>query len=286
MKKKYKQILFIPGLIVSLLLSSCWVGMSSTLLEWDYSSVENEELRNIKIIMDDPDSPNMIKLKTQYKLKEVVAGSDNDYEKLQKIVKWVHERWQHSGSNVPSKFDPITILEEAAQGKKFRCVEYGIVVAACARALGMKSRVLGLKRKDVETMKSGAGHVAAEVWLEEFNKWVFVDAQFDAIPELNGIPLNAVEFQNAIVHNTKGLLIRSSSLYGVKQSIYKKWLIPYLYYFDFNIDQRFFIETEQKVKTQIMLVPLGAKNPEVFQRKYPIKNCIYINNPEIFYSIK
>ena len=72
----------------------------------------------------------------------------------------------------------------------------------------MPSRVLGLKRRDVETAKSGAGHVVAEVWLDQFNKWVFVDGQCGAIPEKDGCPLNAVEFQKSIANEHSKLNIR------------------------------------------------------------------------------
>ncbi|MFQ6092300.1 MAG: hypothetical protein ACE5OR_06400 [bacterium] len=77
------------------------------------------------------------------------------------------------------------------------------------------------------------------------NKWVFVDAQFDAIPELDGVPLNAVEFQDALSRNTPGILILSASS-GFHTWYYKKWIGPYLYYFDFSIDQRFFVEKSEK----------------------------------------
>ena len=82
-------------------------------------------------------------------------------------------------------------------------MEYAIVTAACARACGFPSRVLALKREDVETAESSAGHVVAEVWLDQFGKWVFVDPQFDVVPELEGIPLNAVEFQEALAAGKK-----------------------------------------------------------------------------------
>ena len=267
-------------LLCSILFLDCQFFKSPPLLEWD----NNPEDLNLTILMDSPNDSNMIELRTKYKLEEIVAGSKNDYERLRKVVKWTHDQWKQSGSNWPSHSDPLTILKEASEGERFRCVEYAIVVAACARTLGMPSRVLALKRKDVETARSDAGHVVAEVWLNQFNKWVFVDAQFDAIPEVDGVPLNAVEFQDAIARNTPGLVIRSFST-GYKKWYHKKWISPYLYYFDFKIDQRFFLEKSEKKQGRIMLVPKGAKNPKVFQGKYPIENCTYISAPEAFYPL-
>jgi len=252
----------------------------------------DKESPPIEILMDDPHHPKLVEMRSRYELDDVVAGASDDYERLRRIVKWTHDRWEHSGDNVPSQPDPLTILDEAAVGKRFRCVEYARVAAACARALGMPSRVLCLKREEVETATSGAGHLVAEVWLEPQKKWVFADAQWDVIPECEGLPLNAVEFQAAFARNDPGLTLRTSS--DLKPVSYLRWVIPYLYYFDFNLDQRFFVTpaaTTQEAETQrrsprtgqVMLVPAGAPEPKVFQQKNPIRNCRYISDPKAFY---
>ena len=243
--------------------------------EWDFE----KEIKPLNIIMDDPNDPNMVKLRKKYDLEKLVCKAKDDYEKLKLILAWVQKQWEHHGDNKPSKSDPLTILKEVSEGKRFRCVEYAIVVVGCTRSLGMPSRRLALKRPDVETAKSGAGHVVAEVWLKQFNKWVFVDGQWGAIAERNGVPLNAVELQDAIARKMPGLKIRFVS--KGNQEDYLKWIVPYLYYLDFNLDQRFYAKDYESGK--IMLVPKGVKKPKVFQRKSPIKNCTYISNPKVFY---
>lgn len=150
----------------------------------------------------------------------------------------------------------------------------------------MPSRVLGLKRPDVETAKSGAGHVVAEVWLRQLNKWVFVDGQWGAIVERDGIPLNVVEFHDVIARKMPGLKISFVSKGNEKD--YIEWIVPYLYYLDFNLDQRFYEKDYEKrryypLRGKIMLVPKGAKKPKVFQRNTLIRNCTYISNPKSFY---
>ena len=254
-------------------------------LTWDDAA----EVPPFKMIIPGPHDPSLRQLRQEYELDKVVAGAANDYERLQRLVKWTHDRWKHSGDNTPSKSDPLTILAEAKEGKRFRCVEYAIVVTGCAQALGMPARRLALKREDVETAKSGAGHVVAEVWLDSLAKWVFVDGQWDVIPEKDGKPLNAVEFQDAIGRKAPNLKLRSSS--DVKDDIYLYWVAPYLYYFDVNLDQQTFgadsdhAEANRRTPKEgkIMLVPKGAKNPTIFQGKSPIGNCTYISNPKAFY---
>ncbi|MCX2739494.1 transglutaminase-like domain-containing protein [Pontibacter anaerobius] len=218
-------------------------------------------------------------LRTTYNLDAIVAGAANDTEKALRMVNWVHKQWQHNGMNEPSSPDALTILAEAKEGKQFRCVEYGIVTTAALNAIGLPARTMGLKMQEVETIEFGAGHVLLEVYLPDLKKWVMLDGQFDVMPVLNNVPLNAVEFQQAIANNYSKLEIRSIS--GTSKAQYVNWVYPYLYYFDVKFDNREGVALERETvdgKSSLMLVPVGAKVPEVFQRKYPMQMYKYTNS--------
>lgn len=230
-------------------------------------------------------NPFLQQLKTQYPVQQLVQGIQSDSAKALRILKWVHDQWQHDGSNEPKKKDAISILEEVKEGKRFRCVEYGIVTTAALNAIGLPARVLALKTKDVETTSSGAGHVLLEVYLKDLKKWALLDGQWDAMPFLNGTPLNAVEFQNAIANNFDQLELRSLS--GTSKADYAKWVFPYLYYLDVQFDNREgagITKELQEGKPSLMLVPQGAKNPTLFQKKWPISNVVYTTSLADFYA--
>lgn len=112
-----------------------------------------------------------------YGFRSFVSESNDDYSKLKAVVQWASSRWKHDGGNDPNTSSPIEILRLAKEGKNFRCVEYSLIAAAAASVIGMPSRVVGLRRSDVETADYGAGHVVAEVWLKSLKKWVFADSQ-------------------------------------------------------------------------------------------------------------
>lgn len=226
-----------------------------------------------------PDDPYLKRLRTEYELDKIIAGSKSDYEKVQTICHWVHGLWEHHGDNTPKNDDPISILQEVKQGKRFRCVEYAIVISGCLNALGIPSRVLSLKTEDCETKNSGAGHVVAEAYLRDMNKWIMVDGQWDIIPLLDGTPLNAIELQNALAQKLPGLNI--SSLSGNKADEYFEWIAPYLFYFDIPLDNR--VGVPDRSPKRLMLVPIGVKEPKVFQRKWPIRNTIYTHSARAFY---
>ncbi|MDL2297160.1 transglutaminase-like domain-containing protein [Bacteroidales bacterium OttesenSCG-928-B11] len=255
--------------------------LSQTSLQFD----ENSKNTSINFWYDQNENNEYLKLlRSRYPIDSLIKEARTDMEKTLKILNWVHNQWQHNGSNEPRKNDAISILEEAKEGKNFRCVEYGIVAAACLNAIGLNSRMLALKTKDVETTEYGAGHVATEVFLNDLQKWVFIDGQFDAMPVLNGVPLNAVEFQKAIAENFDQLEIKTES--DISKSAYVNWIYPYLYYFDVKFDNRESINNRQSIdgKSSLMLVPLGAKFPTIFQIRYPMDYFKYTHSLEDFYA--
>lgn len=212
----------------------------------------------------------------------VVAGCKTDLQRAIAMCHWTHGLWKHNGNNKPVKSDPLSIVEEARKGKKFRCVEYAVVVSGCLNAVGVRARVLGLKTEDVETRESGVGHVVAEAYLGEFGKWTFVDAQWDVIPIRQGVPLNAVELRKAIVEQQKGLELSGLSFF--KSVVYRHRVKPYLFYIDTRLDCRVGVSGSSRKPETLMLVPVGAREPRVFQRKWPMKNLIYTHSVRSFYA--
>lgn len=224
-----------------------------------------------------PDDPYLKRLRDEYALAELVKDKRGDYEKVRAVSRWVRTRWEHNGSNMPEKPDPISILEEAKQGKRFRCVEYSAVLAAALNAVGVRARVLSLLTEDVETRESGAAHVVAEAYLSDKKKWVMVDGQWDVIPTLKGKPLGAVEFQRALAKHEKGLGVDTFS--DVKAVGYFEWVAPYLFYFITKFDGRYGVSVSRK---ELVLVPVGAKEPKIVQRKWPIGDVLYTNSLRAF----
>lgn len=231
---------------------------------FQWSNSENEYLKRLSV---------------EFGLNEIIRDKETEIDKILAVTDWTHNLWSHDGNNQPEQNDPISIYRESKDNNRdFRCVEYAIILNGSLHALDFPSRVLALKMKDVETRKSGAGHVVNETYSSEFNKWVFIDPQWNAIPVLNGIPLNAVEFQKALIENRDEIEISGFS--NSKVVRYFNWIGDYLYYFDTNIDQRYVNDSSPQ---KLMLVPIGANEPEVFQRNYPINNMYYTSSINEFY---
>lgn len=300
------RLLLISGIVL--------VGLLLALLAWWWSAsrpVRVETLQwgtdgvpvSYQLVFNQPDEPGPTELRTKYELEKLVASAPDDTAKLVALTGWAHSRWEHNGSNQPSRPDPLTILKESGEGKRFRCVEYGEVITGAAQALGMPARVLGIKTSDAATRRVGAGHVVAEVWLADRGKWAFADGQFGYVPMLNGVPLNAVEFQRAVAAEEPGLTLASAEgpVSDQARQSYLRWVSPYLYYFDFVFDERQFKDDaagaagsagtgstttgsagSYGTPNRLELVPKGAPNLTVFQRTMTF-TATYTSDPAVFY---
>jgi hypothetical protein len=138
------------------------------------------------------DSPNMIELRKQYRLDEVVRSSKTQLDRQLALVSWVHGRWAHDGRESPSKTDATTILREAGSGKRFACFAYAVTLAQVFQAMGHPARVIYLSSEEVSS-SPGAGHVVSEVWNDDLQKWLVVDPQNNATWRNGDALLSAME---------------------------------------------------------------------------------------------
>ncbi len=286
-----KSLLILSG---ALLFSSCStffqianISPSASLKELSHSNEAPNPLYEF-FYSDTLENAYLREMRKTYNLEGLVSGPMKEPDKILNILDWASKQWEHNGSNTPTKQDALTILKEAQEGKQFRCVEYGIVATSALNSIGIPARTLGLKTRDVEKVMRGAGHVVSEVYSKELGKWIFIDPQFNIMPTLNGTPLNGVEFQKAIFDKNAILrLINKAGELSEKDSkSYIKWIGKYLFYFDVLFDQKTLNSSKFKSingMTKITLVPVGHKEPRIFQRNSKINYSYYSNSLNDFY---
>ena len=194
------------------------------------------------------DSETLRTLRETYKLDAIVAGAADDLDRIRRMCRWVHGRTSHQGWDGDLPSDALGLLQVAEKGGQWRCVEYGIVLAGCLNAVGIPARYVGGQARDVETIAVGAGHVFAEAWIADLQRWMFVDAQMDIVGlDSDGTPMNSVEFRNSLSRPTPP--------------------IPYPLGLAFCMN--YFVtgfEADDGTRTSIMLGPIGSKMPTKFQR--------------------
>jgi hypothetical protein len=240
-------------------------------LVWDLSQIAPE----FPLRFDDPQSPELRRLRSEFQIDAGVAGSKDDYDRLIRLTVWTSRQWEHDPNHMASKSDPLTILREAKAGGRFICQNYAMVLAGAARSYDLYARHLAILPADVESRSEA--HSVVEVWLPAFQKWVLADAQFGIVPELNSAPLSGLELQKAIAEDAPVRCRGNDSSCAEWQS----FIIPNLYYFKIGDDQRRF---GGQVSRQLVLVPKGANEPHKFAggNEGVFAGAVYTHNPARF----
>lgn len=248
---------------------------------------DSSRISDLQVKYQVEESAYLTKLKKGYPL-SFLKDDMSDMDVVLAVLNWTHTRWKHNGMNSPSKNDAITILKEAEEGQRFPCFAYAIVLRDQLNALGYHARTVYLKTEDAAHRKSSPGHVATEVYLNDLNKWIFLDGQFNVMPTLDGVPLNAVEFQDAINNNFDEFELTTLSEEEISKKRYINFIYDYLFYLDTSLDNRYGAETTYTLdgKESMMLVPLEAE-PLTHVGYWDLKvedYCIYTNSVADFYA--
>ena len=253
---------------------------------WDkIAYAKTAKKKDLNLLFEQKQAKYFDQLRKQYPTAHLLKNERSDLQKVLSILNWTHHQWKHDGGNAPKGSDGLSILNEAKAGGRFPCFAYAIVLRDQLTANGFAARVLYLKTKDAATRKGSPGHVVTEVYLKDQHKWAFIDGQFNVLPLLNGKPLNAVEFQNALSNNYEQVVLASRD--QVDKRSFTEFVYDYLYYFDTAIDNCL-LSDKQKVtyggKRSIMLVPIGAENlAKIDFWKSTVDYCWYSNSINDFY---
>ena len=117
--------------------------------------------------------------------------NDDEFTRMLALFRWIGTRWDH-GIDIPkggyTKFDPVELLQEVKQGKRFWCEVAARFTVYAASAMGWPARLVSLSRNGYEWE-----HAVAEVWSNQYEKWFIVDADYNLMYFYNGKPLSAFE---------------------------------------------------------------------------------------------
>jgi hypothetical protein len=140
------------------------------------------------------DDETLARLRRKYSLERVAAAGRDEWSSQLLLKEWVHKAIP-GGTPAVSYNNALEILEHAAHGEPFWCTHYTISYAECAAALGWQVRKIGVDRPHGPEGMGSSHHGVAEVWSNQFRKWVVIDAQSNLHFERAGIPLSAWEIR-------------------------------------------------------------------------------------------
>jgi dienelactone hydrolase len=145
-----------------------------------------------------PDHPKLTRFRRAARLDDVVAGTDDDFSKLVRLMDWVG-----SGTNrrdvswQTHPWDIDRVLEFTPAGKHVvsgHCMSYAEVLITAATALGFHARHWAIEGfRDM-------GHEVVEIWVPSLQKWVYFDPSLTSYyyDKETKVPLNVLELHRLV----------------------------------------------------------------------------------------
>jgi hypothetical protein len=144
------------------------------------------------------DAPELEHLADREQLRALVAGTPRQFDQIVRVQDWVNAQWADGTPNPYPPWNAVTILDWIRTGKTGGfCAQYAQVFLQSLAALGFTARYI-----EIGSRENPYAHYLTEVWSNDFDKWMVMDADFNVHFERNGVPLSAVEIHDALVSST------------------------------------------------------------------------------------
>jgi hypothetical protein len=125
----------------------------------------------------------------------VVVGADSEFTHLLYLKDWVAAQWPAGNPDPYPPWDAITVLDWIRDGLTGGfCAQYAQVLLQSAASFGMQARYV-----EIGSIDNPYAHFVMEVWSNQFDKWVVLDADYNLHFESAGVPLSALEVHDALV---------------------------------------------------------------------------------------
>lgn len=144
------------------------------------------------------DEPELERLAAAEHLRALVAGTPRQFDQIRRVQDWVNAQWPDGTPNPYPPWHAVTVLDWIRSGKTGGfCAQYAQVFLQSLAALGFTARYVEIGSRD-----NPYAHYLTEVWSNDFDKWVLMDADYNLHFERSGIPLSALEIHDALVSST------------------------------------------------------------------------------------
>ncbi|UCC89293.1 MAG: transglutaminase domain-containing protein [Anaerolineales bacterium] len=151
------------------------------------------------IVWEDMDNPRLGRLRQA--IPNYILQAGTTMARVRALTSWVCTSWEYRNSGDAAQYAPWDVETVVAWGQASRghdgrkpivmCVHYGVALVSYCIAAGIPARCAAF----TGSINGFNGHFTAEVWFEEFDKWVMVDPTLDAILFKDDVPLSVKEIQ-------------------------------------------------------------------------------------------
>ena len=149
--------------------------------------------------------PELQKYRKKFKLDKIVAGAETEFEIMMRLLHWSYRipvkdspySWNCNGIAVYKKGkNGMPELQWDYEGRRrdAMCSYSNMALQGALLAMGYQARFININSEAI------GGHEVTEVWSNEFNKWIYLDATRDYyyFDQETGLPLNLLEIHNKL----------------------------------------------------------------------------------------
>ena len=112
----------------------------------------------------------------------------SEFDQMLLLKDWVYRRIPYDLNYKDAELlDAAEILRRAQKGESFICTSMAVLFVECAVSLGWTARLVFLRKK------SGQEHAAADIWSNQYRKWIYIDPTWNIHLERYGVPLSVFE---------------------------------------------------------------------------------------------
>lgn len=150
---------------------------------------------------EDLSSPKFNQLIEKYQLDTIFHGEVDEFKRIILLRHWIKKHITIDLKNPHFSGEGYVqgILDAALLGEGFHCGHFATVQNGILNAYGYTTRFLGAG-PGVPREFDGH-HGTNEVWLNQYNKWMLIDAKYEHHFEKEGIPLSALEIRDEYLKN-------------------------------------------------------------------------------------
>jgi transglutaminase-like putative cysteine protease len=147
------------------------------------------------------DHPRLKRLREEYKLDDVVQGTQTELELMLRLAQWTCNYWdwpKHISECYPP-WDALEILKPDRDRTPVGgfCQQFNLVFLQACESFGIPGRAISISQGRLQDKLPGGGHEIVELWSNEWKKWVYVDGALAwyIVDEKTGTPLSVWELR-------------------------------------------------------------------------------------------
>ncbi len=139
--------------------------------------------------------PQLAQLAGREHLAELVAGIPRQFDQMVRLQDWVNAQWPDGTPDPYPPWDALTVLDWIRSGRtQGFCAQYSQVFLQSLASLGYSARYI-----EIGSRENPYAHYLTEVWSNDYNKWVVMDADYNLHFERQGVPLSALDVHEALI---------------------------------------------------------------------------------------